>query len=323
MLNMEEINKQSGKWLIDTDPGVDDSFCIILAHKFIREHLIALSIASGNIGLDATYNNAKKITSICENTSIPIFKGTDLNLSCTNFRAPVAAHGHDGLYDLEEFSGLEKKHTHQNREDPNFLYSNFSPFKLIEIIYKYEKEGINLLCLGPLTNLAIAYSICPEIVNKINRLVIMGGAYKSYGNICPGAEFNFFYDPIAAKIVVSNFKNVQIFPWETCELNLFKEEELEYCKYDNNRSLFCRRCIESKLSFKRNLVFADYGAGTAAFNPKIITKSRKTNGDIIIDGDSRFFGGLVIGDKLNGNEVEVVEDVDRGVYYEMFNEMIK
>ncbi len=319
---MEEISKQSGKWLIDTDPGVDDSFCIILAHKYIREHLVALSIASGNIGLESTYVNAKKISSICENTTIPIFKGTPFNLSCTNFRAPASVHGEDGLYDMEEFNKFDAKHTYDSGENSNFLYSNFSPFKIIELVYKYQ-EGINLLCLGPLTNLAIAYQVCPDIVNKINKLVIMGGAYKSYGNICPGAEFNFYYDPIAAKIVVSNFKNVVIFPWETCEINLFKEEEMEYCKYDNNRSLFCRRCIESKLSFKRNLVFADYGAGTTAFNPSIVTKSRNTNADIVIDGDHRFLGGLVVGDKINGNKVEVVEDVDRAVYYEMFIEMIK
>src|SRR5690606_31648280 len=123
----------------------------------------------------------------------------------------------------------------ENKDFP--IFENHSPLKIIELCYKYDK--LNILTLGPLTNIAAAYMLDPNIVNHVNRLVIMGGTPTHKGNVTECVEFNFYCDPIATKMVLDNFKNVTIYPWEPCEFHLFTEEEIHHCEIDD-KGIFCQ-----------------------------------------------------------------------------------
>lgn len=73
---------------------------------------------------------------------------------------------------------------------------------IVETVKKNPKE-VTFLAIGPLTNLALAFRMNPEIVPLVKRIVYMGGAVDVPGNTNPAAEFNWWFDPEAAKIVLS------------------------------------------------------------------------------------------------------------------------
>ena len=80
-----------------------------------------------------------------------------------------------------------------------------------------EVEDLNLICIGPLTNLALACRLDPHLPSRIASLTVMGGTYKGIGNITLNTEFNFCQDPEAVSIVLnSGFKNFKLVPWDTC-----------------------------------------------------------------------------------------------------------
>lgn len=73
---------------------------------------------------------------------------------------------------------------------------------------------ISLIGIGPLTNIALAIKVYPEIVGNIKEIFLMGGNHKGKGNVLPGAEFNFWADPTAAHIVLNSLKNINILTFE-------------------------------------------------------------------------------------------------------------
>jgi inosine-uridine nucleoside N-ribohydrolase len=324
-----DYDPSNGKWIIDTDPGVDDCFAILLALEVLGDNLIAMSIEGGNTGMNECHLNAQKICVISEKKHVPIYRGSELNLSNQNFRSPTRIHGNDGLYDIEHFINFEQKYEHvvmnKERNDSFPLIEHCSPLKMIELCYKYD--NINLLTIGPLTNLALAFMIDPNIVNKINKVVVMGGAHLFLGNKTPSAEFNFSYDFIAAKVVLDNFPNVVIFTWETCCKYRLLNNEAEWCKKNNFKNVFCKTCISKKLGCAQEGIFPDYGAAICGFFPKTIEKFRMTYADVVVDGGSSFDGGLICSEhNMTGkpkNKAMLVEKLVDPVFFDLFKKIVE
>jgi inosine-uridine nucleoside N-ribohydrolase len=326
-----EYDNDIGKWIIDTDPGSDDSFAILFGLIFLKENLIALSVVEGNSNLEQCYLNAKKICSISERF-VPVYKGCELGISNKkyDFADYSAFHGQDGLFNLEDFYGFENSYMDKyeqklSGEGFSFLDCN-SSLKMIELSYKLEK--INILTIGRLTNIAVAYMIDPTIVNRINKIVIMGGSYKFNGNSSAGAEFNFFADPIAAKIVINNFKNVMIYPWEPCEIYKFNNSVIEHCIHDNNINLFCRQILIKKMNSPEEGIFADYGAALCAFYPQVIKSYMHVHTDIVIEGTEDVLGAMIIANKRTSDQASqnkccVIKELDYKIFVECFKLMIR
>ena len=333
-------DSQNEKWIIDTDPGIDDSFAIILGMTVLKENLIALSIGNGNVGIDGCFINAKKICAI-KDCHIPIYKGCYPNLSGVNFEASDF-HGKDGLLNLDEFEGYEKKYKEnvmkelKNQKNP--LIDRFSPLKIIELSYKHSKN-LSILAIGPLTNLAAAIMLDPSLPQRINRVVIMGGSYTSLGNIKSNVEFNFACDPIAAKKVFDSFHNehndIIVYPWETCQEHKILREHLTLIgKFESTTKNYCEKIINKKIHYPGDGIFADFGSAVYMANKNCVKKSLRKYVDISIDSNDSNFGqifmeqdysynrsksGNLIGDKRK--KVEILTNLDKDMYYECFMRM--
>lgn len=330
MKSLLEVDPNS-KWIIDTDPGVDDSFALILAMTNIKNNLVAISIEAGNTGLDNCYNNACKISAICENY-FPIYKGVYQCLSSNKGKNAERIHGKDGLYEIEHFINYAENYRNLINSEETVFEHKISPYKIVELSHKYNP--ISLLCLGPLTNLALAYMLDPTLPNRIGKLVIMGGSYTTRGNIQPCVEFNFYFDPVAAKIVLKNFQNIIIYPWETDEIHRLRKKDIEYESDENDRIKFCRICIDNKLRvIEENIKnshlgadFPDYGAALAAFIPNAIKKYSVVNADIVIDSIPEVNGSLLTSYSMNlpkGNKVIMIEELNQDIFVDCFKKMIK
>jgi inosine-uridine nucleoside N-ribohydrolase len=329
----EQKNNQDNyneKWIIDTDPGVDDSFAIILAITFLKENILALSIANGNVGIDGCYKNAKKICAI-KDFHIPIYKGVYNNISGLKFEASDF-HGKDGLLEISEFDGYENRYNEEKILFQNFknlrnnIIEKYSPLKIIELSYEFPKM-LNILACAPLTNLAVALMLDPSLPERINKIIIMGGSYSSLGNIKSNTEFNFACDPIAAKKVFSSFNKyhneISLYPWESCLQHLINRDHLDllgtskFFEYHNKINYYndkidnenlesernckgndTRRYIEKiilkKEFFPESGIFADFGSAVYMINKKSLTKSKKSYVDISIDSGINNFGQLIM-----------------------------
>lgn len=180
--------------VLDCDPGIDDALAIILGLKAPEINLLGISVCAGNTTVDQAYNNADRILRLLER-DVPLVKGASGPL----VKEPVFAHethGQDGFGLIAEtFDAVYPK---RSRPDENK-----------DLIEYYKElmdshEDICLVCLGPLTNIAILLQHSRQSLKSVSRIVSMGGAYKSHGNSSPVAEFNYWFDPEAADYVYKN-----------------------------------------------------------------------------------------------------------------------
>ena len=171
--------------IIDTDPGQDDALAILLALASPELDVIGITAVAGNVPLPLTALNARKLVALAERTDVPVRAGADAPLK----RPLVTAehvHGKTGLdgVDLPE---------------PTVPLADGHAVDWIADTLLAEPEGaITLVCLGPLTNAALALRRSPEVARRLHSIVLMGGGYFEGGNITPMAEFNIFVDPDAA-----------------------------------------------------------------------------------------------------------------------------
>lgn len=172
------------KIVLDCDPGHDDAVAIILAGKNPKIDLLGITIVSGNQTLDKTVRNALNVTQHL-GIDVPVYGGCSEPM----VRKKVVAgdiHGESGL-DGPVFPPLERKAEPEHAV--NFIIKTLM-----------ESEGdITVVTTGPMTNLAMAMRMEPNIVPKIKQIVLMGGAIAN-GNVSPAAEFNIMADAEAAYV---------------------------------------------------------------------------------------------------------------------------
>ena len=185
--------------LIDTDPGVDDALALLMAFADTRHHLLGLTIAAGNVGLRHTVANALKLCEVA-GVDVPVFAGCPVPLLHPADDASYV-HGQDGFGDTGYSPASRPAQTEH------------AAMAIIRLAR--ENEGrLLLVTLGPLTNLALAVRLDPDLPSRIQRLVVMGGAVTGQGNTSIPAEFNIAFDPEAADVVFRAFPQFELADWE-------------------------------------------------------------------------------------------------------------
>ena len=178
--------------IIDCDPGIDDAVALSLAFSARDElKILAITTVAGNVPLELTARNARIMRQLAGREDVPIYAGCSVAME----REPVFAeefHGEDGLEGIEPF------------EPKVPLGEGHAVTNIVDVI-RNSSEPVQVIATGPLTNIAGALMMAPEIGSNISELVLMGGADTEGGNITPFAEFNIFADPHAAALVFDRY----------------------------------------------------------------------------------------------------------------------
>ena len=174
--------------IIDTDPGVDDFFCLALACTYDDVFdLKGVCAMGGNHYTDVTTQNALNILSLFGRDDVPVARGADRYLT-EEFKEPAAKfHGENGLGNVTIPTSGRRA----------------GPLPAWEMLYETAKAcegGLVLVTVAPLTNVAMALQRHPDLPRYLKRIVTMGGS-TTVGNISPYAEANVGHDAPAAKIV--------------------------------------------------------------------------------------------------------------------------
>jgi len=173
--------------ILDVDTGVDDALAIGLAVSRPDIDLLAVSTLAGNIDVVNSTENSRRVLGLLGASAIPVHQGASRPLIRPH-RDASHYHGTNGLGDallpeVEAPLGLDR-----------------GPAAIIRLA-KQRPGEIVLVATGPLTNVAIALNVLPELPSLLKRFVVMGGSYRNPGNVTPHAEFNIWADPEAAQQV--------------------------------------------------------------------------------------------------------------------------
>lgn len=198
---MTNAEAEAMRLVIDTDPGTDDAVALVMALRYPGVRVEALTVVAGNVDVDQCVRNARYVLEIC-GRSLPIYRGAEKPLS-RPARTAAHVHGGDGLGDL----GLRPKY---GQAEPGAAAA-----VLVDLIRRNPGE-LTLVALAPLTNIALALDLAPEIAGLVRRTVVMGGAANTLGNVTPAAEFNIWCDPEAARIVFRSGMPLTIIGIELC-----------------------------------------------------------------------------------------------------------
>ena len=165
------------KIIIDTDPGQDDAVAILLALASPELEVLGLSVVAGNVPLHHTLKNALTLCELAGHPDLPVHAGCEAPLA----RKLVTAEHVHGKTGLDGVTLPEPAITPAPGHAVDFL---------IETLRREPAGTVTLVPIGPLTNIAAAFQRAPDIVERVQEIVLMGGAYFEGGNITPSAEFN-------------------------------------------------------------------------------------------------------------------------------------
>jgi purine nucleosidase len=172
--------------VLDVDTGVDDALALALAVGHPDIELEAVVTVAGNVGLELTTRNTLRVLDWLGATDVPVAAGAEGPIEGPA-READHWHGVDGL------GGATLPESARAAVGDGVGY-------LIERVLA-EPGELTVVCVGPLTNLALAIGRDPKVVDAVKEVVLMGGAARPPGNVTPVAEFNIYADPRAAEIV--------------------------------------------------------------------------------------------------------------------------
>lgn len=189
------------KIIIDTDPGIDDTYAIVAALAYEGFDVLGITVVAGNVGLEHCVTNALGIVNLLKANCL-VYPGAHAGLAKLDkgkeneYDEKSAFHGESGLGTVSLEPDLTKK----------------SDLHAVDFILKTVKENpgeVEIIALGPLTNIALAIRKDPETMKKVKKIWSMGGGVH-FGNRTPVAEFNYWADPEAVREVYEIGTDVEI-----------------------------------------------------------------------------------------------------------------
>ena len=301
--------------IVDTDTAGDDTQAIVLAALSDRIEIEGVTVAAGNVDFDREVENARYTLQLTGSADVPVYEGARSPLM-KEYETAEYVHGEGGLGgDLFPDTGIPSADQHA-----------------VDFIVETARENpgeITLACIAPLTNVALACEREPELNELLDEVWIMGGNVNCLGNVTPAAEYNFWVDPDAAKIVLDEL-DVTLVDWGvTVRDSLFGTETLdriEDAADDSAYADFYATITESVRAFNEETMGQD-----ATTQPDSLVTACLIEPDLI-EAEGRYFvdvderEGMTRGYTLvdeNGvlgedPNARVIESIDADGFREMF-----
>ncbi len=263
------------KFWIDTDTASDDAVAILMALRWPDVEVVGISTVSGNVPVEMCAVNARYTVELCGKDT-PVYLGAAKPLLREASYA-YFFHGPDGM------GGMNYPAPHRPLAEGHAVQA------LIDTVRAHPGE-ITLVTLGPLTNVALALALAPDLAQKIPVCYVMGGAAATLGNVTPAAEFNIWVDPEAAKMVFHSGLHLVMVGWELCrgEANLSEADMAEVRGFGTvlaDFSLDCnRQAIETNRTWLKDpaLPLPDPVTMAVALDPSVSVRQSSHYVDVEI-----------------------------------------
>lgn len=304
-------------FFIDSDTASDDAVALMLAFAEPGIDIVGISTVAGNVPLDSATQTALYVRELCKSKA-PIHVGADRPLM-RDLETAQDVHGADGVGDIGLPVGGRK---------PDSLDAVGA---LIEAAHRHAGT-LELVTLGPLTNIAVALRRAPEIAKQIKSCTVMGGVADYVGNITPVSEFNIWVDPEAAEITLRSGLAIEMVGWDISRKYAVIDDadaaSLRAIGTERARvAVDCQkvlRAFNERVSGLKGFDLPDPIAMAVALRPAIATKRRSDHASVIGgEGPTRgmmMFDETPIGPK--GASISVVEEASRQGFMAMMQEAL-
>jgi len=276
-----------------------------------------LTITGGNVGLEHCLKNAKNLLTAFGKTDVPVYTGSSLPITKWTFEEDAAEgfHGENGLSTkIQDYLRTLPAPVPEVGKSLLDLYNGLRGLA----------TPVNYFVTGPATTLALLIKVFPDVLEKIERIIIMGGSF-SYGNITPYAEFNTWCDPESYQVLLGCPVEKIVFGLEPLDMIMYKHEYINTLKeHPSKFSWLIAECYdqvwESHFKFMEDHIFAElptiYDAGLI---PLLVTMDYSQMSDanckVILDGDKRGMTEYELVDKSD-YKLKVVTSVNVEKYRE-------
>jgi len=286
-------------FLIDTDTASDDAVALIMALRAPQIQVLAITTVAGNVDVHQASRNALYTAELCD-SNVPVFAGAERPLQRPHLNASWF-HGRDGLGD------------HGYPPPQRAPESKSACDAIIETIESHP--GLEVVTLGPLTNVALTLQKNPGIAAKVGRCVVMGGAPCCEGNVTPAAEYNIWCDPEAARIVVRSGLPIELVGWHLCRGGaVLNPSDIQHVlSFGTPVAKFAIECNSRaqaaflKQSGEHGISLPDPVAMAIALDASIVTSQSQHFVDV--ETDSELTRGMTVIDRLNVAHDERNRDV--------------
>ena len=276
------------KIIIDTDCGSDDAVAIVMALRDPSVEILMFTTVTGNVRVDQAVANTLTCIKEAGTYSPPVYRGSDEMLK-REWAGAHKEHGSDGMGDLDLVDYSLKAAEGDGVE------------KILESLRTHEDKEIDIITLGPLTNIARAIMTDIETMKRVNRIIMMGSAGLGKGNVTPTAEFNVWQDAEACQIVLeSGIEPLVFVGWDACLGEaMLKPEEIDMIRESGPLGRFCmdiNRCLMllNRERFHDDyLDMADPAAMAAALYPECIDVCDEYYCEVDVS-DSETYGTLYV-----------------------------
>jgi len=285
------------KLFVDTDAGVDDALALLFALGTPEAEILGIGTVDGNVPLKNVVENVFEVLHAA-GAAVPVYLGASRPIVPEPRERATFFHGEDGLGNLRERRA-------RVRPEPTP-----AALALVELARKHPGE-VRAVALGPLSNLALALLLEPELPHLLEGLYLMGGAHTGRGNTKRrAAEFNFAADPEAAHAVLAGFPRVTLLTWETTLAHPLPWEVHEAL---GQRFPFYRAITGVTARYLRQkglpgLLIPDPLAMAAALFPELKTETKET-GALVELGGVHTRGMLVTGGEEKNAELVLGVDL--------------
>lgn len=282
------MNKDKRKIILDVDTGTDDAIAIMIALLSDDLDVLGITTVNGNRGIEYTTENTLRVVEHL-NATVKVYKGCAL---------PLVSTLHKGRRDNVPYRGEEDPSENVHGDYLNLPEATIKEESINAVSWIVEtlmnsEDRITLIPVGPLTNIAMALRIEPRIKEKIEEIVIMGGGYRE-NNTTPAAEFNFWIDPEAAKIVINSGCKITLVPLDATHAAAVSTKDIDdLAKMETKASIAASHIIEERRRGYNNwqpmddtntVPVHDALAVCAAINMDVLKDVRFVNVDVDISG---------------------------------------
>jgi len=297
--------------VVDCDPGHDDAIAILLALASPEVDVRGVTTVAGNQTLEKTTRNALKVLELAGRGDIPVAAGADRPLR-RELRTAAHVHGETGL------------------DGPDLPEPATAPVSAhaADFLAVLLEPGVVLVPTGPLTNVALLFQRHPEVKERLQRIVWMGGAMGE-GNVTPAAEFNAFVDPEAAAVVFASGVEVTMIGLDITHKALFTRPHADRLRDTGEAgravaelSDFFQRFHENRYGFDGSPIH-DALAVAEVIDPALVTALEC---NVEIETASQFCDGRTVVDRWHVTDrprnARVGVDVDAERFLELLVERI-
>jgi purine nucleosidase len=186
--------------VIDTDPGIDDALALLFAWNSPEIQVEVITTVAGNVTIEAASRNLLRLLALRRPVPRPVVAAGAPGPLARALTTATRYHGEDGLGDLPDWPEVER------------LPGSPGAVEVILDSARRHERDLTIIALGPLTNLALALKEDAGALERVGRVVAMGGAIDVPGNVTPTAEFNMFVDPEAAHRVLAAGLPLEVVP---------------------------------------------------------------------------------------------------------------